>query len=453
MQVEIISTDELGDRSYVVHDGQTAIVVDPQRDLDRVEKDLDRLGVRVDLVLETHMHNDYVTGGFELARRTGARYAVNADDPVAFERTGVRDGDELSAGNLRIAVLATPGHTVTHLAFVVTDVAATDEPPAVFTGGSLLYGSVGRTDLVDAARTVELTRAQFHSAHRLADTLPDEAPIFPTHGFGSFCSSGSAAGGEDSTIGVERGRNDALTAPDEQSFVDTLVANLTAYPAYYAHMGALNLSGPLAPDMTAPQAVDPTELSKRIAAGEWVVDLRDRVAYAADHLAGSISIALGTQFSTYLGWLAPWGAPLTVIAETPQQVTEAQRHLVRIGIDHLDGAAAGPFGHVTDGQEHRSYPRVDFVDVARDAHRPTDVVLDTRRHDERAQGHIVGSAHIPLNDLLTRLGDVPDGRLWVHCASGFRASIAASLLERAGHDVIYIDDEYANAAKAGLDTV
>jgi glyoxylase-like metal-dependent hydrolase (beta-lactamase superfamily II)/rhodanese-related sulfurtransferase len=449
MQLEIISTEELGDRSYVVHDGAVAVVIDPQRDLDRVTTLLDRLGLTPSLVLESHIHNDYVTGGYELARRSDARYGVNADDDVSFQRLAIRDGDELDAGTLRVRVVATPGHTDTHLAFVVTDTAHADQAPAVFTGGSLLYGSVGRTDLVDPARTEELTRAQYHSAHRLADTLPDEAPIYPTHGFGSFCSTGSAAGGSDSTIGIERTRNDALTAVDEQSFVDKLIANLSAYPAYYAHMAPLNRQGPEAPDTSAPSLVDATELAKRIAAGEWVIDLRDRVAYAADHLAGTISIVLGTQFATYVGWLAPWDTPITLIGETPQHVSDAQRQLIRIGVDRLAGAATGTLDELTAAnQERRDYPRETFTAVTTIG--SGDVVLDVRRDDERANGFIPGSAHLPLHSLLSRLDELPEGRLWVHCASGFRASIAASLLDRAGRDVVYIDDDYSHAVELGL---
>jgi glyoxylase-like metal-dependent hydrolase (beta-lactamase superfamily II)/rhodanese-related sulfurtransferase len=449
MQVEIISTEELGDRSYVVHDGAVAVVIDPQRDLDRVTILLDRLGLTLSLVLESHIHNDYVTGGYELARRYDARYGVNADDDVSFQRLAIRDGDELDAGALHVRVVATPGHTDTHLAFVVTDTAHADQAPAVFTGGSLIYGSVGRTDLVDPARTEELTRAQYHSAHRLADTLPDEAPIYPTHGFGSFCSTGSAAGGSDSTIGIERTRNDALTAVDEQSFVDKLIASLSAYPAYYAHMAPLNRQGPEAPDTSAPSLVDATELAKRIAAGEWVIDLRDRVAYAADHLAGTISIVLGTQFATYVGWLAPWDTPITLIGETPQHVSDAQRQLIRIGVDRLAGAATGTLDELTAAnQERRDYPRETFTAVTTIG--SGDVVLDVRRDDERANGFIPGSAHLPLHSLLSRLDELPEGRLWVHCASGFRASIAASLLDRAGRDVVYIDDDYSHAVELGL---
>ena len=449
MQVEVLSTDGLGDRSYVAHDGSVAVVVDPQRDIDRVERCLSGAGVVAGLVLETHIHNDYVTGGYQLARRTGAQYGVNAADPVAFDRLQLRDGDTLAAGSLRIRVMATPGHTETHLAYVVTDTSAPGEAPAVFTGGSLLYGSVGRTDLVDVARTDELTRAQFRSARRLAGALPDEAPIYPTHGFGSFCSAGAATGGDASTMGIERARNDALTAPDEQGFADALVANLTAYPAYYAHMAPRNLAGPGPVDLSAPPAADAVDLAKRIAAGEWVVDLRDRAAYAADHLAGTVGIALGSQFATYLGWLVPWDSPVTLIGGSSGQVAVAQRQLVRIGVDRLAGAATGDLDTLTaPSQDRRHYPRVGFAKV-RAAGRG-DIVLDVRRDDERAAGFIPGSAHVPLHELLARLADLPAGRLWVHCASGYRASIGASLLARAGHDVILIDDDYSRAVELGL---
>jgi hydroxyacylglutathione hydrolase len=463
MHIEVLSTDELGDRSYIAHDGVVAVVIDPQRDVDRLEHYLAAHGLRVGLVLETHIHNDYVTGGYQLARRTGARYGLHADDPVTFDRLGLHDGDTLTVGTMHVQAIATPGHTFTHLAYVITntdidagtadpakstDPAASAQPPAVFTGGSLLYGSVGRTDLISTQATDELTRAQYRSAHRLADTLPDDAQIYPTHGFGSFCSTGSATGGDASTLGRERSRNDALTAPDEDSFVDTLVANLTAYPAYYAHMAPRNRTGPAPVDLSVPERVDALELSKRIAAGEWVVDLRERVLYAAGHLAGSVGIALGPQFATYLGWLMPWDTPLTLIGADLDQVAAAQRQLVRIGIDRPAGAATGDLDSLTaPTQQRRHYRRVTFtaLDDRAGFDARHDVVLDVRRDDERAGGYLVGSLHIPLHELLSRLDELPDARLWVHCASGYRASIAASLLDRAGHDVVLIDDDYANA--------
>jgi glyoxylase-like metal-dependent hydrolase (beta-lactamase superfamily II)/rhodanese-related sulfurtransferase len=449
MDVRVISTTELGDRSYVIAAGESAVVVDAQRDIDRVLQVVDQLGATVLLVLETHIHNDYVTGGLALAQRTRADYGVASDDEVDFDRVGLHDGDVLEAGTLRVSVLATPGHTDHHLAFAVTDTADPDAAPAVFTGGSLLYGSVGRTDLIDPARTVELTRAQFHSARRLARELPTQTRVFPTHGFGSFCSAGSATGGDTSTIGAERERNDALTTADEKTFVDALIANLTAYPAYYAHMAPLNRRGPTEPDLTPPRAIDPAELADRLAAGEWVVDLRSRIAYAADHLAATVSVELGDQFSTYVGWLSPWDGPLTLIGESPEQIAEARLQLVRIGRDELTGAATGRPDELASVEVRRSYPRVDFATAARELG-DDGVVVDVRRDDEYADGHISDAVHIPLDQLVTRVGELPPGRLWVHCASGFRASIAASLLDRAGRDIVHVDDDFEKAAAAGL---
>jgi hydroxyacylglutathione hydrolase len=450
LQVATVETSELGDRSYVAHDGTTAVVVDPQRDIDRVQALVEREGLRVAAVLETHIHNDYVTGGFELARESGADYLVNGEDPVTFERVPVADGDERTYGGLTVRALATPGHTHTHLSYVVST--ADDEAPAVFTGGSLLYGSVGRTDLLGAAHTDTLTRAQFRTAHRLAAELPDPTEIYPTHGFGSFCSSGPAAGGDRSTIGDEKKRNDALTTPDEDTFVENLLANLTAYPAYYAHMAPRNLEGPGPMDLSAPQPVDAPGLRDRIAHGDWVVDLRSRTIYPTQHLPGSIGIELGGQFSTYLGWLIPWGTSLTLVAETPEEITDAQRQLVRIGIDRPDGAAVGKIDELSGGAETESYPRVDFEDLREHfaGNAGGSVVLDVRRDDERAAGGVRGSHHIPMHSLLDRLNEVPEGRLWVHCAAGFRASIAASLLARAGRDVVLVDDEYGHAESLGL---
>lgn len=445
LRVETLETTDLGDRSYIAHDGSRAVVIDPQRDIDRVEERLDALGLSCEAVFETHIHNDYLTGGLELARRTKAGYFVTADEPVRFEREPIRDGDRLRFGALEVAVLGTPGHTDTHLAYAV-EADDGDGDPAVFTGGSLLYGSVGRTDLVDPARTDELTRAQFRSAHRLAK-LPGHTQVYPTHGFGSFCSSGSATGATSSTIADEILRNDALTADDEDAFVTALVSGLTAYPAYYAHMGPGNLAGPGPIDLSLPRVLDPRELRERLEAGEWVIDLRSRRAYAAAHLPGSVGIELGTSFSTYLGWLVPWGSPLTLIGESPEQIRDAQRQLVRIGFDRPDAVAIGTPAELADGVELGSYEVADFADLAA-ADDPT--VVDLRRDDERAQGSIPGSLHIPLHALEGRIAEIPDGTAWLHCRSGMRASIGAGLLARAGHRVVLVDDDFDAAQELGL---
>jgi glyoxylase-like metal-dependent hydrolase (beta-lactamase superfamily II)/rhodanese-related sulfurtransferase len=450
VQIDIIETTSLGDRSYLVSAGGVGIVVDPQRDIDRVlDLAVDR-GIAIRTVLETHLHNDYVTGGLELARVAGAEYVVPAGDHVQFERVPAGDGEVFTAGPMRIRVLHTPGHTHHHVSYVLTDAAG--EVQAVFTGGSMLFGATGRTDLLGPEHTDALTHAQFHSVRRLATELPAGTPVFPTHGFGSFCSA-TPTSGTSSTVGEQVTVNPALTQ-DEQAFVDQLIAGLGPYPAYYAHMGPANAAGPDPVDLSRPREVDADELAHRIADGEWVVDLRNRTAFAAGHLPGTLNFELSTNFLTYLGWLYDWGAPLTLIGGTEEEVAEARRELVRIGIDRLAGAAVGTPEELAPGRPLASYEVSDFAGLAAAmAARPVSVI-DARRDDERASGGVRGSRHIPIHQLPDRIDEVPEGEVWVYCGSGYRASIAASMLTRAGRTPVLVDgmygDETNGAAAHGL---
>ena len=286
---------------------------------------------------------------------------VAAADDVTYERTGAADGSEFSVGDLVVRAVHTPGHTPTHLSYVVLE---DGRPRAAFTGGSMLFGTVGRTDLVGARETDELTRAQFHSVRRLADELPAEVGVHPTHGFGSFCSSTSTSGADASTIGDERRSNLALTSDDEDSFVETLLGGLTAHPCYYAHMAPINRAGPSEVDLSAPEPVDPVEIRRRIAAGEWVVDLRSRTAFASGHLAGTLNLEVGDSFATFLGWTLPWGTPVTLVGDTSDDVAEAQRQMVRIGIDRPAGAAHGGVDTWSDAGDVRSYRLATFDELA-----------------------------------------------------------------------------------------
>jgi glyoxylase-like metal-dependent hydrolase (beta-lactamase superfamily II)/rhodanese-related sulfurtransferase len=445
-----IDTPTLGDRSYLAHDGEVAVVIDPQRDIDRVLALAEEADVRITHVFETHIHNDYVTGGLALAQATGAAYHVNADDLVSYERNPIRDGDVVEASPaLRVRAIATPGHTYTHLSYALE---SEGEQVGVFTGGSLLFGATGRPDLLGHDHTHDLVHHQFASAHRLAEELPEQAQVLPTHGFGSFCSAGSTGETTASTIGQEKRANPALTQDEERWVADTL-AGLDAYPAYYAHMGPANSEGPGAPDLSTPESADKDVLAKRIANGEWVVDLRTRTAFAAGHVTGTLNFGLDGQFATYLGWLIPWGTPLTLLGESPEQVAEAQRELVRIGIDRLEGAATGTPQDWTD-DELGTFQRAEFADLAQVRHHREVAVLDVRRASEYADGHIDGAVNIPLHDLLRRLDEVPAGEVWVHCAGGYRASIAASVIAAAGTRVVAVDDSFGeHAAAAGLPIV
>jgi hydroxyacylglutathione hydrolase len=465
IEIIAIDTPSLGDRGYLATDGTVALVVDAQRDVDRVLAVADDRNVTITHVFETHIHNDYVTGGFALATAVGAQYVVNAADPVSFRRTPIADGDEVKIGDMTVRALATPGHTFTHLSYAL---AGRDEVIAAFTGGSLLSGTTGRTDLLGSEHKRVLARAQFGSVRRLAGELPAGAAICPTHGFGSFCSA-TPATGSPSTIGAEKRANPALTKP-EAEYVDELLAGLDVYPAYYAHMGEANLAGPAAPDLILPRRAAPAELRRRINAGEWVVDLRSRTAFAAGHLRGALNFECGANLATYLGWLIPWGTPLTLIGDSAGSVADAQRELCRIGIDRIEAAADGAREVWAAGEALAAFPTADFATLAArmagadgaggaggargaggaDRAGGSLVLLDVRRRSEWQAGYISGAMHIPLHELSSRMGEIPGGEIWVHCKAGYRAAVAASLLAAAGRQVVAINDDFSSALGAGL---
>lgn len=449
IDVHIIETPGLGDRSYLATDGRVAVVIDPQRDIDRVLTLAHELGVRITHVLETHMHNDYVSGGLALARASGAEYVVAAAEEVDFEHIGVADGDEFVSGAIRVRVVATPGHTAHHVAYVAAH-AETGVVAGTFTGGSLLFGTVGRTDLTGPEHTDPLTRAQWRSVRRLSGSLPDPAAIWPTHGFGSFCSGAGGSGATESTAGTERAGNDALLL-DEEPFVVRFIAGLGPYPAYYRHMAPLNRSGPAAMRPDLPPAIGAAEVATRLVAGEWVVDLRRRDHFANGHLAGALNVESGASAATYIGWIVPWDAPLTLIGADAATLGEACTALRRIGIEPAARHVAGE-QWPTAGLGPTRYPVRTFDDLAAatdDAHRLT--IVDVRGADEWREGHLPGAVHIPWHDLAARVDELPvDRDIWVHCAAGFRAAIAASLLQRSGRNPVLVDDRWWRAYDAGL---
>ncbi|MGW5787939.1 MBL fold metallo-hydrolase [Streptomyces sp. NPDC003757] len=449
--VDVLETESLGNRGYLAGGSRSAVVVDPPRDVDRVIAAAARRGVRITAVAETHVHNDYVTGGLELTRLTGARYLVPAGAEVAYARVAVADGDvEPVDEELELCAVATPGHTPHHTSYVLR---RAGRAVAAFTGGSLLIGTVGRPDLVEPRLTEELARAQHASAHRLADQLDDDVSVLPTHGFGSFCSS-SASGGEHSTVGAEKAANPALLQ-DVESFVRELLAGLDDVPAYYAHMAPVNSDGPAPVDLSEPRRADADEIARRLAAGEWVVDLRSRVAFAAGHVAGSLNFEVDGQLATYLAWMIPWGRPVTLLARSADDLSRAQRELARVGIDRPAAAAVGsPADWVVDGDRPASFRRATFAELAAARRDGEDVVVvDVRRAAERADGWVRGSVHLPVHEIRDRLDEVPPGTVWVHCAGGMRAAVAASVLDAAGREVVAVDDGFAAAAEAGLPLV
>ncbi len=320
----------------------------------------------------------------------------------------------------------------------------------MFSGGSLLYGSTGRPDLLGEENTNDLARLQHASAAKLADVLPEATELYPTHGFGSFCAS-TQSDATSSTIGNEQQSNPVLTQ-DEDTYVRELLEGLSAFPAYYAHMPARNAAGPGAPDLSPPRFADAEGLRGRIEAGEWVIDLRNRTAFAAGHASGTLNFGIEGSFATYLGWLIAWGTPVTLLGETADQVAQAQRELVRIGIDRPAAAATGGPNDWAVG-DLASFPTGTFADLEEVRRHRDVVILDVRRADEYESTAIAGAFNLPIHELPTRVGEVPAGEVWVHCASGYRASIAASLLAAADRTLVAIDDSFENAEKVGLHLV
>jgi len=449
MDVSIIDTSGLGDRSYLICHDSAAVVIDPQRDIDRVLSLADERAVTITHVLETHIHNDYVSGGLELACTVGAQYVIPSGEDVRYDCVTVVDGDIIDAGLIELQVMHTPGHTHHHVSYVLRD--ATGVVVGVFTGGSMLHGTTGRTDLLGGEDTRALAHAQYRSVRRLADELPGYTEVYPTHGFGSFCSA-TPASGDSSTIAEQHQNNPALTQ-DEQTYVTELVEGLIEYPAYYAHMGVINRWGPDPVDLSMPDPVDPEELRRRIDAGDWVIDLRNRTAFADAHLSGTLAFELSDPFASYLGWLYDWGASLTLSGESEYQIARARRELARIGIDKLNGAAVGDVNSLRAHDDLRSYRIASFDDLAEVPVTDGVSVLDVRQSKEFESSQVAAAINIPLHELFDRLAEVPNGEVWVHCASGYRASIAASVIDRLGHHVVLIDDAYDNAKQLGLTTV
>ena len=453
LEVVSIETPNLGDRSYVVGRGSSAIVIDPQRDIDRVGAILDQRGWSVSHVLETHFHNDYVSGGLELSRVLGAEYVVPHGMDIAFPAHRTSDKAEIDAEVGLVRVLHTPGHTPNHISFAVN---VDGQDVALFTGGSLLFGSVGRPDLLGPALTEPLARAQWNSMRRLADDVSHTADVYPTHGFGSFCSA-TATVGTASTLADQIASNPVFRV-DETTFVSELIAGLDAFPAYYAHMGPANQAGAGPIDLSLPRRATADDIAAAIGRGEWVVDLRHRRIFAAEHVKGSLSFDVYGNAITYLGWLIDWGAPLTLLGATVEEVASMQRDLVQIGIDRPAAYAIGsPTDWASGDAPLSSYPRATHVEMAAAlAANPALPMLDLRRNSEWDDGYVAGATHVPLHELRGRIDEVvawaaaADGPVWIYCGSGFRASVGASLLEAAGVDLVHVDDDFPNAAKAGL---
>jgi hydroxyacylglutathione hydrolase len=436
METETFVTYGLGDNSYLIASGGEAAVVDPQRDAWRFLAAADKRGWKIRYVLETHVHNDYVTGALEIREASGARLVLPGEGRYQFDHDRAGEATVMPLGDIELIARHTPGHTPEHIAW---EARRDDAPAAVFTGGSLLVGSTGRSDLLGPEMTEELTRKQYRTAQRLA-RLPDSVEVLPTHGAGSFCVGDLPSTARTSTIGEERHHNPALLAPDEDSFLRQQLANVMRWPAYYRYMAALNRAGPpLLGRRPEPVLLTVEELERRAHLGAWVIDGRDRNAFAAGHVPGSINVELNEAFASYVGWLVPLGEPIALILPDPlaESVEEAMLQLLRIGYEAIDGVLAGGIeAWESAGRPMRSYPVASMKELYEErveAGRPI-AVLDVRQPMEwRDDGELPDSVRVFVPDLPDRLGEFGENEEhWVVCTTGHRAAIGASILDRAG---------------------
>ncbi|MEU3918986.1 rhodanese-like domain-containing protein [Streptomyces sp. NPDC029004] len=429
--IEIMTTASLGDSSYLLVSGDEAALVDPQRDSWGLMESCTSRGVRIRYVLETHVHNDYVSGALEVRAATGATVAGPARAPYAFDHLPLAEDDEIVVGGATVRAMETPGHTAEHTSYLVFDDPSL-APTAVFTGGSLLVGGAGRTDLSGDERTEELARAQFRSLRRLS-LLPDTTRVLPTHGAGSSCAAGPVSGSRTTTMGTERRSNPTLAIENEEKFVGERLSGLPPYPAYYRYMAPINRAGPEVlggrPEL---RPLTPGMVEGLVGGGAQLVDGRDRRSFAAAHLPGSLCDELDDRFASLVGEVVPFGARLALVLPEPEEeaADEAMMQLLRIGYENVAGYLAGGVdAWRAAGRPVRSFRTADVAELA--GHIAERRVLDVR--PDRPEGGIPGTLAVPLAELPRRLGEMPrDGEIWTVCGTGRRATIAASLLDRVG---------------------
>jgi glyoxylase-like metal-dependent hydrolase (beta-lactamase superfamily II)/rhodanese-related sulfurtransferase len=436
----------LGNTSWMVAlgDGRLA-VIDPGRHPGPFLAEAERRGARVEFSVETHLHADFVTGSRELASY-GATVVASVGAELAWPHRPVAGGDAVDLGGLMLHALATPGHTPEHLAYLLTD---DQHIVGVFTGGSLLVGAVARTDLIAPDATEELARALWRSLQVLL-TLPEDTPVYPTHGAGSFCSA-PATDRRSTTIGDERRTNPMLAAPNEDAFVTALLASLGTYPPYFHQLRDVNRAGPTVLGLPQPPlpALDLGTFRRHLDAGAVLVDTRPVAAWAAGHIPGALANPLRDQFASWLGWLVDQDQPLLFVVGADQDRAELVRQCHQIGHDGLVGElAGGTTAWAAAGLEVQRTPLVDAAGL-------DGRVLDVRQDSEYDAGHVPGAVHIELGHLAPAAGDVAEVEA-VMCGHGERAATAASLLEQAGNRSVTVvvggPDDWATATGRHLVT-
>jgi glyoxylase-like metal-dependent hydrolase (beta-lactamase superfamily II)/rhodanese-related sulfurtransferase len=429
----------LAHASYLFGSDGQAAVVDPQRDVEIYIEAAKKQGLQIRYIFETHLHADFVSGHNELAARTGANIYVGKAAEASYPHSGVVDGSEVHVGRCCVNVIATPGHTLESLCLLLTDEEKSKTPFAVLTGDTLFIGDVGRPDLSKTYTPPQLAGMLYDSLQKLM-ALPNEVQVYPAHGAGSLCGRNMRAE-RSSTIGTERLTNYALQLKDRDEFVRQMTSNLPARPDYFLEDAAINRAGATAlADLPQLTPISPADLNARLEQGQIALDVRPVDDFAAGHVPGSINIALSGQFASWAGAVLGLSSQPVLIAATEDQISEARMRLARVGIENLSGYLEGGVeAWKQSGFELVQMPQVTVKELRERLDTGDVQVLDVRRQGEWDAGHIEGADLYPLDRFKAALPSLENAAATaVHCKGGYRSMIAASLLQRAGHNVINV---------------
>lgn len=428
--IRMFVDEGLGHSSYLINLGDgTAAVLDPPRFPTEHLAAADTQGTPPRCTIDTHSHADYVTGSPSLVALSGVTFIAPAASKLETPHRAVRDEELVAlAPGVGLRAIWTPGHTPDHHVYVVEH---DGSPVALFSGGSLMVGAVGRTDLCGPDLAEPLAHEMFHSLRRL-DGLPDDLVVYPTHGAGSFC---SAPGGSDrtTTLGRERATNALFRIDDEDTFVEQLLSGFGSFPTYFTRLPELNRRGArLYPQLPRLDKLDMAAVDRHVAAGALLVDARPIAEFAAGHIPGSISNALRPVFASWLGWVADLDRPIVIVAGADQDRDEIVRQTLDIGHDSIVGELDGGM----DAWRAAGGAITGIPLVAPSEAVPT--LIDVRQHSEYEAGHVAGAIHIELGSLTD--SPIPAGSVTVMCGHGERAMTGASILTRRGHrDVTVLD--------------
>ncbi len=443
--------DKLAQASYLVGCAATgeALVIDPHRDVAEYLRAAEQEGMRITHVTETHIHADFVSGSRELAQRAGATLFLSDEGDAswkyAFARDAgavlLKDGDSFMVGNIKVQALHTPGHTPEHLAFMITDTPATDRPMGVVTGDFIFAGDVGRPDLLEKAAkvmgTMEAGARTLYRSLQKFKRLPDYLQLWPGHGAGSAC--GKSLGAiPSSTLGYEKIANWGLADVTEDEFVEQVLTGQPEPPKYFAEMKRINKEGPrILHGLHRPERLPETRIAALLDDGATVVDTRPWAEFAVGSIPGTINVPLTKSFTTWAGWLLPYDRPFYLIVDdaSTHAIDEAVHDLAMIGLDQVAGffGAAVIDAWTAEHHELATVPQMTSRELATALLTASVSVVDVRGAAEWAAGHLPGVPNIPLGYLADRIGELPTDRpLVVHCQSGSRSAIAASVLRSMG---------------------